>query len=192
VLDFCEDNEGRLWLAMHDRVVVLHGSEIAGTYPLSGVKLLYRAPDGRTFAGDGHHLFLFIDGRFVDQPNSGTEEFVQVLIDRHNDLWMASGGLQGISRLASGAMEKLGKDSGLTSNDARVLFEDRDGDMWIGTIAGLQRLHECAFTSYTARDGLAPGNNQYDAIFEDRKGSIWTGTLEEGIAQWQNGQWHAF
>ena len=190
--DFCEDNEGRLWLAMHDRVVVVHGSEIAASYPLAGAGLLYRAPDGRIFAGDGHHLFLFSEGHFVKQPNSGTEEFVKVLIDRHNSLWMASGGLQGISRLASGTVEKLNKMAGLTSNDARELFEDRDGDIWIGTIAGLQRLHEGVFTSYTARDGLAPGNNQYDAIFEDAKGSVWAGTLEEGIAQWQGGQWHAY
>jgi signal transduction histidine kinase/ligand-binding sensor domain-containing protein len=192
VVDFCEDNGGRLWLAMHDRVVVLHGSEAAASYPLAGAGLLYRAPDGRIFAGDGHHLFLFTGEHFVKQPNSGTEEFVNVLIDRHNDLWMASGGLQGISRLASGTIEKLNKKTGLTSNDVRELFEDRNGDIWIGTIAGLQRLHEGIFTSYTSRDGLAPGNNQYDAIFEDAKGSIWAGTLEEGIAQWQNEQWHTY
>jgi signal transduction histidine kinase/ligand-binding sensor domain-containing protein len=192
VLDFCEDNGGRLWLAMHDRVVVLRGGEIEGSYPLTGVGLLYRAPDGRIFAGDGHHLFLFAGEDFVKQPNSGTEEFVKVLIDRHNNLWMASGGLQGISRLASGTVEKLNKKTGLTSNDVRELFEDRNGDIWIGTIAGLQRLHVGVFTSYTERDGLAPGNNQYDAIFEDAKGSIWAGTLEEGIAQWQDGQWRTY
>ena len=114
VLDLCEDNEGRLWLAMHDRVVVLRGSEIAGSYALAGVGMLYRAPDGRIFAGDGHHLFLFAGEGFVKQPNSGTEEFVNMLIDRHNNLWMASGGLQGISRLASGTVRseerRVGKE----------------------------------------------------------------------------------
>jgi signal transduction histidine kinase/ligand-binding sensor domain-containing protein len=192
LIDLCEDNEGRLWLALHDRIVFLQGGKIAGSYPLPKVQLLYCAPDGRLFAGDGHHLFLFTHEHFVNQPHSGTEEFIQVLIDRHNNLWMASGGLQGISRLAAGTMEMLGKDTGLTSNDVRVLFEDRDGDLWIGTIAGLQRLHTGVFTSFTARDGLAPGNNQYDAIFEDARDAIWAGTLEEGIAQWQNGQWKTY
>jgi signal transduction histidine kinase/ligand-binding sensor domain-containing protein len=192
VLDIADGGAGGCLIAGQDRVLLVAGNRTVAEYPLAGVRLLYRAPDGRVFAGDGHHLFLLDKSAFRRQAKSGSEEFVGLLVDRRERLWMASGGLEGITRLANGRIERLDKTGGLNSNDARVLFEDRDGDIWIGTIAGLQRLHAGAFTSFTASDGLAPGRNQFDAIFADRRGSIWAGTLDEGIARWDGVRWKVF
>jgi len=114
-----------------------------------------------------------------------------VLIDHEQHVWMASGGLEGISRFAEGRLAMLGVQEGLASNDARVLFEDRGGDMWIGTISGLQRLHRGSFTRFTERDGLPP-HSQYDSIFEDKDGAIWAGTLDAGVWRFENGRWHNF
>jgi signal transduction histidine kinase/ligand-binding sensor domain-containing protein len=192
VTDLCAGDGDRLWVLAHDRVVVQRGQKVEGDYPLAAGKMLYRAPDGRIFAGDGHHLFLFSGNGFLRQAKSGVGEFVGLLLDRSGQLWMASGGLEGISRLAAGKIEKLDKSAGLMSNDVRELLQDRDGDIWIGTIAGLQRLHVGTFTSFTERDGLAPGRNQFDAIFEDAHRTIWAGTLQEGIAELRGDRWTVF
>lgn len=192
VTDLCAGDGDLLWVLAHDRVIVQRGRTIVGDYPLVAGKMLYRAPDGRIFAGDGHHLFLFSGNGFVQQAKSGVSEFVGLLLDRSGQLWMASGGLEGISRLAGGRIEKLDKSAGLMSNDVRQLLQDRDGDIWIGTIAGLQRLHVGTFTSFSEQDGLAPGRNQFDAIFEDARGEIWAGTLQEGIAGLRGDRWTVF
>jgi ligand-binding sensor domain-containing protein len=55
---------------------------------------------------------------------------------------MASGGLHGLSRNADGVRETFTMTDGLTSNDVRLIFEDRNHDIWLGTISGLQRLRE--------------------------------------------------
>lgn len=186
-----DDDEGKLWVADGRRVVVLRDGQIAAEYPLPNVRLLYTSSDGAIYAGDGHRLFRFGNGSFVRQPKEGAEEFVQVFIDSKQRLWMASGGLQGISRFADGKLEYLGTRQGLASNDARVLFEDRNGDMWVGTISGLQCIHRGKFVTFDAEDGLPP-NSQYDSIFEDKAGTIWTGTLEAGVWNQVGDRWRNF
>lgn len=80
---------------------------------------------------------------------------------------------------------------GLASNDVRLLFEDRDGAMWLGTISGLQLLRRGSFVSY-ANEGLAAVTAQYDAIFQAADRSIWTGTLQDGISVFRDGRWKTF
>jgi signal transduction histidine kinase len=105
---------------------------------------------------------------------------------------MASGGLHGLSRRSDGAVETLTEADGLVSNDVRTILEDRNGDFWLGTIAGLQRLHQGVFTSYSTFDRLAGKGSQTESIFEQKDGSIWAGTLEGGVVRWKAGRWQRF
>ena len=114
------------------------------------------------------------------------------MVDHQRNFWMASGGLHGLSRKSIEHTEFMTGSDGLASNDVRVLFEDNNHDVWIGTIAGLQRLHQGVFTSYTDKDGLPRGGSQSDAVFEDASGAIWVGTVEGGVAELKNGKWRRF
>ncbi|HEY9127294.1 MAG TPA: ATP-binding protein, partial [Acidobacteriaceae bacterium] len=137
----------------------------------------------------------------------GLGNFVSVYVDAERNLWMASGGLHGVSRarlpfLHAGAgeekrVESLTAADGLASNDARLIFEDRSHDIWIGTISGLQRLHRGIFTSYTPGDeatgSIGHGSlSQVDAVFEQKDGSLWIGTLEGGVARFKDGAWRVY
>ena len=65
---------------------------------------------------------------------------------------------------------------------ATPVMEDRDGNVWIGTRAGLVRFRRTAAGSPTpAADGLP--DDHVTALFEDREGSLWVGTRSGGIAQ---------
>ena len=60
-------------------------------------------------------------------------------------------------------------------NDVRVLYQDRDGALWIGTFGGgLVRYQDGQFTNYSAKSGLS--NNSISAILQDRQGNLWVGT----------------
>lgn len=188
---FAYDRQGQLWLADGRTIVVSSYGRVQARYPLNA-SLIYAASDGAVYAGDGHHLFVFHEGKFRRVANAGPGEFVSILIDSKRRLWMASGGLEGISCKTENGVEMLSSNDGLASNDARVLFEDRSGDIWIGTISGLQRLHAGLFTSYTEHDGLLRAAKQYDSIFQDQHGSIWVGAIEAGVARWDGKQWRSF
>jgi len=45
------------------------------------------------WAGDGHHLSHFDGNGFTLVNKPGLDDFVSVKVDRHHQLWIASGGL---------------------------------------------------------------------------------------------------
>jgi len=181
-----------LWVANDESIFAVRDGKVIARYAQKNITLLYADDFGNVYAGDGHHLFRLAGNRFVQVRSPGLGNFVDVMVDRKGQLWMASGGLHGISRKSGSKTEVLTAADGLANDDARVLFEDSNHDVWIGTIAGLQRLHHGIFTSYTEGDGLPRSHNQSDAVFQDKQGAIWVGTLEGGVAELVDGKWKRF
>src|SRR5206468_3111769 len=66
------------------------------------------------------------------------------------------------------------------------IFEDREGNIWIGAFEGLTRLRVKAFRSYTKQEGL--NHNNVMSICEDKDGSIWMATWGGGVKQMRNGK----
>jgi signal transduction histidine kinase/ligand-binding sensor domain-containing protein len=190
--DLAESANGVLWIADGEAVFAMRGNAKPVRYPLPGARMLYTDEFGDVFAGDGHRLFRF-DGRVFKQvADPGLGNFVSILVDHRRGLWMASGGLHGLSRKSGDRKETLTAEDGLASDDVRVIFEDRSHDIWLGTISGLQRLHRGIFTTDSALDGLLNRNNQLDSIFEQANGTIWIGSTEGGVAERTQGHWRRF
>jgi signal transduction histidine kinase/ligand-binding sensor domain-containing protein/DNA-binding response OmpR family regulator len=65
-------------------------------------------------------------------------------------------------------------------NFINVLLEDHQGNLWIGTSAGLYRrdVNSGKFTNYQPdpQDPTSLSNGQVQAIYEDRQGTLWIGT----------------
>ena len=192
VSDLEESKDGALWIADRESVYRVRKGETVGKYKLADCHYLYADKFGEVWAGDGHHLFRFADSKFVPVEKPGLGNFVSILVDNQHRLWMASGGLHGLTRKSGDATETLTQTDGLASNDVRDILEDRNGDFWLATIAGLQRLHEGIFTSYSALDTQGRQVSQTVSVFEQKDGSIWTGTLEGGVMRWRNGQSQSF
>ncbi len=88
--------------------------------------------------------------------------------DRHGALWL--------TELDSGKNHLLTRQppEGLLAATHYRLFEDREGNLWIGTEgSGLYRARKQAITVYSKQNGLT-GRNTYP-IYEDRAGAIWVG-----------------
>jgi ligand-binding sensor domain-containing protein len=185
--DIAESSDGTLWLADRESIFRMHNGAVVATYHLPGGQMLYADRFGDVWAGDGHQLFRFNGQVFEKQKDPGLGNLVSVMIDSDHRLWMASGGLHGISRKAGNTRETLTSADGLATDDVRLILEDRNHDIWLATIAGLQRLHHGVFTSYSPGARL-----QVDSVFEQKDRSLWAGTLEGGVAQLKNGQWRRF
>jgi signal transduction histidine kinase/ligand-binding sensor domain-containing protein len=97
---------------------------------------------------------------------------VQLLHDRRGNFWVATRG-QGLWRVRQGAngarsVELLTRHHGLATEAVQCVFEDREGNVWVGTQAGLQRLTPHRVTPVTDLP-----NARATAITPD--GSIWIG-----------------
>lgn len=128
---------------------------------VGGVASFTQTPDGRLWTTDSSrgHLYALPDlddssGPIVPSPTSDIafSEPLRgaILLDRDGSLWFTNSSGGGLRRARTqaqaitGAMEDGPPDrftagDGLSSNVAHTLFEDREGNIWVGTNLGLDR-----------------------------------------------------
>jgi len=52
----------------------------------------------------------------------------------------------------------------------RAITSDTEGNVWVGTQAGLSRLSDGKITNYTTKEGLSQTSS---SLLTDRKGRLW-------------------
>ncbi len=123
-----------------------------------------------------------------DKPNQISGDIVFALDqDNNGDIWtgMDNEGINVIHQSQIIKRYKYNPDdtvSCLTNNDIRTIYKDREGNIWIGTFAGLNLYNPESdnFTHFkTYNSGLT--SNIVISIFEDSKKNIWVGTLDGGL-----------
>lgn len=75
----------------------------------------------------------------------------------------------------------LDVDQGMISSYVNSMLQDRQGNLWFGTLDGVSRYDGHTFTHYTTREGLV--NNFVWSMMEDSRGHLWFGT-EGGLSRY--------
>ncbi|NKB72829.1 MAG: AAA domain-containing protein [Candidatus Latescibacteria bacterium] len=89
---------------------------------------------------------------------------------------------KGLGRLsAQGTRSFLTTAEGLVDDRVEDLLLDRQGQLWIATVAGLSRFDGKGCENFTTADGLP--HNYIHCICEDRQGHLWFGT-ERGVVRY--------
>jgi signal transduction histidine kinase/ligand-binding sensor domain-containing protein len=152
-----------------------------------------RCDDGTLWAGTTRGLFRVPDahhGRVERQPGlSGL--VVGILCDRSGEVWVATWG-NGLYRVNGKSVDHWGVREGLPDNFVTMLFEDREGDLWIGMrTGGLGRWKDTFLVPYEPRH--LPSGYFASAVTEDpRDGSLLLGTWRSGIFRFQDGRMDPF
>jgi signal transduction histidine kinase len=136
-----------------------------------GVLLMTRA--GITRLVDEKTLVPF--AVFPDVPVLG-----QLLRDRNGSLWVGTVG-SGLVHVHGGRTDTFGKPDGLSGETIDQIFEDTEGNIWVATTGGLDRLHDVAAATYAAAQGLA--NPDVASVLGARDGSVWISTID-GLDRW--------
>lgn len=154
ILSILEDHEGNLWV----------GTESGGLQILRDQRF--------------RHL-----GAFDGLSSDGTTAVVE---DGNGKLWVGtSGGGLNVVRLRT---RKPGESPVYTI--PHVLLSDvilslavtRNGDVWVGTPDGLNRIRGSAISAYTSADGLP--DDFIRSLLADSDGSLWVGT-RRGLTHWK-------
>gem|GEM_PF-1263809 len=149
----------------------------------------------------GLRRFDSLTGRFKELSHTAagpathplsTERIRSVITDRSGNTWVGTYNA-GLFKLipADGDGFRFinytnnpANPNSISSNRIHTIFEDKDGDIWVGTKDGLNLLvlstapSNARFKRYTARDGN-PGSlssGYISSIYQDRSGTIWVGT----------------
>lgn len=173
------DGGGRMWAATKQGMFYLDGQRwvAAGAafgLPEGAYKTLMRDRAGALWAQGAAGVYRLPAGgqRFIKAtPDSGTGVLFQV---PDGSVWSWNAVASRLSRLTrpdDGAAPRRWSTDG---EEVNSLLFDRQGDLWVGRINGVE--HHGAHA--VQRSGLPQGlsGRWVACIFEDREGSIWTST----------------
>jgi ligand-binding sensor domain-containing protein/signal transduction histidine kinase len=77
----------------------------------------------------------------------------------------------------------FGTIQGLINADIQSIFEDKKGNLWVGTYGGgVCKYDGVSFTHFTEKQGL--GSNIVVSILEDKSENLWFGTLGGGLVKY--------
>lgn len=138
---------------------------------------LAEAADGTIWLTDKSRTRPIAKGAKVlpEQPGFATPFAIRTLFDRHGDFWGAtwSDGAFRVDHLRpdkAAQMLRLDTSNGLLSDPVRALFEDREGNIWIGGEMGLNMLRRVPIAQ-AAGIPADPATNHMLAA--DRSGEVY-------------------
>lgn len=140
------------------------------------------------FAAAGNRLHRLVGGKFVVQPGVIEEKEGRISnISAGNDgsIWIAfEGGT--VKRLKDGRVETYAVEKAPNVGDSRV-YEDRLGNVWMGSGDGLRRLRNGRFEVFPpGRAGMELG--VVLSMCLDGEGSLWIGLETNGLARLKRAQ----
>jgi PAS domain S-box-containing protein len=108
----------------------------------------------------------------------------KLLRDRGGGIWIGTDG-SGLLHVHDGKASAFSKADGLSGNIACSLFEDREGNIWFASEAGLDRFREQAVTTMSVEHGLS--SDATKSVLTSTDGSVWVAT-SDGVTRWTNGK----
>jgi ligand-binding sensor domain-containing protein len=176
VLSLLEDRSGYLWVGGLGLCRWKPGAP--HVYPLKEALEIYSIVEDR----DGEILVSrsrvehLVNGRLVPYRLLDSNQRIQpgvLLSDRNGGLWIGTQG-QGLLHMYEGRVDRFTRADGLSSDIVRSLFEDREGNVWVATDAGLDRFRDLPVTTISEREGLS--HQSVGSVFASKDGGMWVGT----------------
>lgn len=190
------DKDGAVWIGSSGGLNRLANGKMQ-TYsaqdglPNKDVATLRLIADGTLLVKAQNSEFVrFADGRFVPWhiPGVAGSNIRDAILDHDGNYWLASGS-EGLLRFKGTQLSQFTTKDGLGSNAVAHVYEDHDGNLWVGTLGGLERFRDGSFTTFEEAEGLS--DNAVYSVIEDNKGDIWT-TGPAGLHQLHGAEIRAY
>src|SRR5262249_27238118 len=122
-----------------------------------GIHGLAEDDDGALLIGTHNGIRRFVDGKTEPYRLSGTMQQFQttkLLRGRDGGLWIGTAD-RGAIHAHQGTADVFGPSAGLSGIGVVTLFEDREGDIWVSTVNGLDRFRELPVATLTLKGRLS-------------------------------------
>jgi ligand-binding sensor domain-containing protein/signal transduction histidine kinase len=187
VLSLYEDTDGGLWVGA-----------VSGVWrwkpgPTRHLALLITQRQSLAQGDHGSGIIVATDGihqivgtRVMDYPVHGLPSpfnSAELLRAGNGGLWIGTQ-VRGLVHSYEGRTSLFTRKDGLSGDEVKALFEDREGTIWVGTSAGLDRFRELPVTSLSVEQGLSSAIAR--SVLAARDGSVWIGA-PDGINRWNHG-----
>lgn len=194
-----QDHEGYLWFGTQNGLNrydgysfkiynnILNTNDKFNSYNITSIAQDFNGKIWIGTASNGISVFDTKRNKFyvLDLDEEAAKSISFILPNNANGVWVATegAGLKEYSLdydLINSYKSKNGDINALSSNRISTLFQDKQGNLWIGTKdVGLNFLNRA--TKKISRIKLLNNNTSVTSINRDEKGLIWIGTALEGI-----------
>jgi signal transduction histidine kinase/ligand-binding sensor domain-containing protein len=159
-------------------------------YPLLGTssQTLNESDDGALLIVTEGGIRRLVDGNAeaYAPPGNGRQSFkpLRMLRDRNGSLWIGTTD-RGLLHVHDGRTDVFDQSDGLSGDYINKFFEDREGNIWVATMNGLDRFRDFAVSTISVKQGLS--NAVVWSVLGAKDGSVWLGT-PDGLNRLNNGQ----
>ena len=107
-----------------------------------------------------------------------------LFIDRDNALWVGTES-EGLYRIHDGKADHFRRADGLSGDSVISFFQDREGNLWVTTDAGVDVFRDTPVVSFSTQEGLSSAIVR--SVLATQDGSVWVGT-EGALDVLRNGE----
>jgi len=184
-LGLTEDAQGDIWFGgitayrWHQGSFTTY-SNAQGNHSASDVVVdVMAAPSGELWAaydgtGPKSGVQHFSDGKWASYIVPGfdgrTVRSSTFLVDKGQTLWVGSNS-NGLYRIHDGTADRYGSSDGLSGDHVLAFYEDREGNLWVGTDGGIDRFRDNAVIDYSKAQGLA--GDVISSVFAVKDDAVW-------------------
>ena len=187
------DREGDLWTAYKEHVFELKKGEDKFQpvlIPNHAVSQFGQTPDGRMWISDAwHDVRPLLDDQGVHAVRIPGVPLL--LVAKDGSIWLAHdfGGISRIkfSRDGGQTVENYTTANGLSDGQTRAILQDRQGTIWVGTAAGLDRFEPSPLAQF---HGVHL--DYYPALIADKKSGIWLNDMDKPLMRLRDGKLQFF
>jgi ligand-binding sensor domain-containing protein len=175
------DRNGNMFGTGRSKIIKLSGSAIGET--------VFSASDILTAIADAAgHIWLStlngvykLDGQtFQVLETLNDPTIFKIFEDSQHNIWLQSTD-NGAYKYGDGYFDNYGSAFGLAGDETTCIFEDSEGNIWIGTNNGVSMYGKVIFETYTTASGLP--NNHVLTLAVDSSGSMWCAPLNNGLVK---------
>ena len=185
VIAIAEGANGEVWLGTRGAGLLRaeRGRVTRITEGLPDLKVNCLLPDGSgelwigTDKGIARWTGSVITREGIPDPLQGLPALAMIR-DRGSNVWIAAGA-RGLLRMNARGMVAPADPAGPATRHVSTVFEDRDGNLWVGTDRGVERWRDPVFTTFSTAQGL-PGDG-VGPIYVDRGGRTWFAPTTGGL-----------
>jgi signal transduction histidine kinase/ligand-binding sensor domain-containing protein len=155
--------------------------------PAYRIHALIESDDGGLLIAKSSGITKLTNGKAQPYALPGGVQFRHktMLRDRDGGLWIGAAVDSGLLHIHEGRSDLFTRLQGLSGGGVTTLFEDREGNIWVSTVDGLDRFRDFAVPTISMQQGLSTDGIQ--AILAAKDGSVWLGG-DKGLNRWKSGQ----
>lgn len=191
-------SSGKPWIVCNGRVATLeHGNvmtcEIEGSGPGDYFDRVLPSHDGGLWMLGNQRLRKWRAGHWTDEIEGcpRTPGAISVLLETRAGSLLAGTLRDGLYLFTpAGDTLHFSRTNGLSHDWVRALCEDREGNVWVGTAAGLDGLRARKVQMLNPPDGFQGCGVLSFSVAADN--SAWVGTEGAGLYHYDGGQWTSF